>query len=66
MMTTKLKAIGITLLIMGLMGLFMWGAKHYTEVVTWILTGGILFVFGGIIYMYVYEVISDEKPHETR
>jgi len=59
-MNKKLKAFIITLLIISFIGLFFWGAKHYPNVVTWILGGGILFVFGGIIYMYVLEVISND------
>jgi hypothetical protein len=59
-MNKKLKAFIITLLVMSLIGLFFWGAKYYPTVVTWILGGGILFVFGGIIYMYVLEVISND------
>jgi hypothetical protein len=44
----------------------MWGAKHYPEVVTWIIGGGFIFVFGCMIYWYVLEVISDEDQQETR
>ena len=65
-MTTKLKAIGITLLIMSLIGLFVWGAQHYPEVITWIVGGGFIFVFGIMIYWYVLEAISDEDQQETR
>lgn len=51
---------------MSLIGLFMWGAKHYPEVVTWIIGGGFIFVFGCMIYWYVLEAISDEDQQETR
>lgn len=59
-MTTKLKAFGLTLLIMSLIGLFIWSAKQYPEVVTWIVGGGFILVFGSMIYFYVLEAISDE------
>ena len=65
-MITKLKAIGITLLIMSLIGLFVWCTQHYPEIVTWIVGGGFIFVFGIMIYWYVLEAISDENQQEIR
>ena len=59
-MTTKLKAFGLTLLVMLLIGLFIWGAKHYPEVVTWIIASCMIFGIGSMIYLFVYDVISGE------
>ena len=59
-MTTKLKAFGLTLLVMLLIGLFMWGAKHYPEVVTWIIASCMIFGIGVFIYLLMYEIISGE------
>lgn len=59
-MITKLKAFGITLLIMSLIGLFVWCTQHYPEIVTWVVGGCFIFVFGSMIYFYVLEAISDE------
>ena len=59
-MTTKLKAFGLTLLIMLLIGLFIWGAKHYPEVVTWIIASCMIFGIGVFIYLLMYEIISGE------
>jgi hypothetical protein len=59
-MITKLKAFGITLLIMSLIGLFVWCTQQYPEIVTWVVGGGFILVFGSMIYFYVLEAISDE------
>jgi hypothetical protein len=59
-MTTKLKAFGLTLLVMLLIGLFIYGVRYYTEVVTWIVGGGMIFGIGWFIYLLMYEIISGE------
>jgi hypothetical protein len=59
-MTTKLKAFGLTLLVMSLIGLFMWGTQHYPEVVTWIVGGGMVLCIGWFVYLLMYEIISGE------
>ena len=45
---------------MSLIGLFVWCTQQYPEVVTWIVGGGFILVFGSMIYFYVLEAISDE------
>jgi hypothetical protein len=66
-MTTRFKAFSITLLIMGLFGLFLWCCRHYPNVMEWVLVGISLLVGFGFIYMMVYEVISDgDSRHRTR
>ena len=59
-MITKLKAFGLTLLVMLFIGLFIWSAKQYPEVVTWIIVSCMVFGIGNIIYLFVYDVISGE------
>jgi hypothetical protein len=59
-MTTKLKAFGLTLLVMLFIGLFIWSGKHYPEIVTWIIGGGMVFGIGWFIYLLMYELVSDE------